>query len=111
MWWLKQGQEARDSLHGGFEPDLPVLRFEEFIGLWEPEKIWSHASFDAAIWNNFTKKVLGRESSIAFWRHADLRTFEYLTGEPRKPKPVGAHNALVDCEYWMEYMVRAFNNK
>lgn len=105
MWWLKQSDEARQSL-SNISPNTiseVLIDFQKFIGD-NTYYIWAKSpSFDCVILKNAFQKV-SLKTPWAYLLERDVRTILFLNPELAKTvqKSSIAHNALADCFYQIE---------
>lgn len=121
-WWLKQKKEIQETL---MQPEpLTVTEaaegFVEFLTEYGPKpasllKVWCHASFDypkiVSIFQLLSKaKKTKAKLPFAYTQVKDLRTLTEVAGiDIRNYKRVGAHNALEDCKFQVQYLVDCLN--
>lgn len=109
-WWLKQSEEARNSIIKG---ELKPIR-EAFVELndflKDSNRIWSHATFDFVTLQE-TCKQLGIKPLFKYKNGLDLRTLVYLASvKVDFFKREGTHHdALSDCKHQIKYCVAALN--
>jgi len=85
-----------------------LAQFQVFLGTGK-KSIWSHATFDFVIVNNYLKHLLLKPMFYLWAR--DIRTVVDLADINIKDfKNEGdAHNALDDCKFQIKYCVAGFN--
>ncbi len=110
-WWLKQSQEARDSIASSDR--LPIeqafVQLNEFLV--EAKRIWSHATFDFVTLID-TMKQLNIKPSFSYKSGLDLRTLVYLAGDVSVDNTTREgihHDGLADAKHQVKYAVKAMN--
>jgi DNA polymerase III epsilon subunit-like protein len=106
MWWM--GQENKTWMDGekmdSEEAFIELNRFMQGAKL-----VWSHSTFDAPIFF-YHNKVLDLQQSVRFTKFVDLRTVSMMTKGrltiPATERPAGAHDALIDCRYQIEWLTK-----
>lgn len=107
-WWLQQSKTAQETL---FQNPRPINEaadiVEKLILAQNPNRFWSHATFDFPILNSMFL-ALGRKSPIPFRISNDLRTLEYFVGNDIEwEKRDGVyHNALDDATYQAKHAIK-----
>lgn len=114
-WWMKQSDEARQSiLKEGRDIESALLLVSSFIQkpLGENENcyLWCHATFDEPILSNAYHKA-GIPEPWQYKNVRDLRTLIDLAGiDPHDYENGGTHHdALDDCRFQVRYTVDALN--
>ena len=109
-WWAKQNQ---DVLKGILDEAVHVKEVvQQFNGFLQPHKetiVWSHATFDFVIVQNYLKKL--STQYMNYKKARDIRTLVDLSGIDLKKYDWDkgkTHNALDDCKFQIEYCVDAF---
>lgn len=110
-WWMKQSEEARDSVMEPPREDI-YTAFEalnEF--LYNARHIWSHATFDFVIMSE-TLKRLSIRPNFKYISARDIRTLTDLADvrvdAQTFPREGIHHNGLDDCKYQVKYCVACF---
>ena len=109
-WWMEQNKKVRASVFNNKNKSVREVMVELNNFIKGADAIWSHATFD------FPKimyhlKALGIPPSFSFRSARDLRTIVDISKLDlgKIPKNEMAHNALVDCEYQLEYLIEGLN--
>ena len=110
-WWSFQNQDVLKDIQDNEEPVEVVLKdFVEFLGDTKGVQIWSHATFDFVIVNNYLKTL---KLKPMFYRAArDIRTLVDLADIDLTAynwEDGKTHNALDDCRFQVKYCVDALN--
>jgi hypothetical protein len=102
-WWMRQADGARQSVLAS--PSYPVEvaldLISDFVIQIKDPRLWSHATFDAPILNNYYQKM-GKRPPYRYRQQMDLRTMGFLCREldfplGKSPKIGERHTALADC--------------
>lgn len=116
-WWKVENEELLQSILSkgqGVDPKDTMKDFMKFID--DPFEclVWSHATFDFVIVQNYLTKTKNRK--MAFKNAMDLRTLVYLSGIDLSSYDWSGktHDALDDCRFQIKFTVdsmNALNNK
>lgn len=111
QWWSKQNQEVLAEITKNPSPVRDVIkRFADFIGNDRDLIVWSHATFDFVIVQNYLRSFgAGR---MPFRGARDIRTLVDLSGidlDQYDWSVSKTHNALDDCKFQVTYCVDAMN--
>lgn len=109
-WWLKQSQEARESLVNPAPKPVEQVFTELNLFLKHADSIWSHATYDFVLLTE-TLKRLGIKPSFHYRVARDIRTLICLTSTSvSKVERTGLHhNGLADAMHQVKYCVIAMN--
>jgi hypothetical protein len=107
MWWLGQGEAARESLTSAPIAELKhALRgFASFYDFSSLEAIWGNSPrFDCGLLQNAFDRV-GLKTPWDFRKERCLRTLVSFAPHIKEQteKPVNQHDALADCLYQVKY--------
>jgi len=109
-WWAKQNQQIfNDILENNAPVDIALGAFRTFVNHHNSKaQIWSHATFDFVIIQNYLRK-LGLEP-LPYKKARDIRTLTDLSGLDLNAYDWNkkTHNALDDCIFQVEYCTDAF---
>lgn len=111
MWWLKQGQEARDAITADTAVDIKAAleAFTEFARRQGEEGavIWGNgATFDNVILRSAYEQTQ-LPAPWKFWNDRCYRTLKGLYPEVKLPDRGGVHhNALDDAKYQAECAIK-----
>ncbi len=108
-WWLKQSQEARNSILNPTKNIVEAMsELNEF--LIPSARIWSHATFDFVTLMD-TMKQCGIKPTFTYKHGLDIRTLVYLANVSfdKTPREGVHHDALDDCKHQVKYCVAALN--
>lgn len=116
-WWAEQNQEVLQEITNNARPVRDVMReYTDFIKVnsgGDPIRnvlVWSHATFDFVIVQNYLTKFGLRQ--MGFRGARDIRTLVDLSGIDLKAYDWTSgktHNALDDCKFQIKYCVDALN--
>ena len=105
MWWLKQGEAARNELGTGEVETLrnALFKFSDFFT--EDYQVWGNsARFDLGILENAYSKI-GKPIPWKFWNERDVRTLVSFSPDVKETFVFNgvAHNAIDDCKFQIGY--------
>jgi len=110
-WWSEQNQDVFNSITTQNLKDVKIAMKDFFAFIGKPSEIvvWSHATFDFVIVQNYLKKL-----GIGYmpYRGArDIRTLVDLSGInlDKYDWTKKTHDALDDCKFQVTYCVDAMN--
>jgi hypothetical protein len=110
-WWATQNQEVFKAITSNTKPVRDVMRdFFRFIGRDRDLIVWSHATFDFVIVQNYLKTL--KAGYMPFRGARDIRTLVDLSGIDLNAYDWSTgktHNALDDCKFQIKYCVDAIN--
>lgn len=111
-WWSEQNQDVlNEILNNPFHVKEVMDSFVEFLGNdLKNLLVWSHATFDFPIVQNYLKTLT--ESYMPYRGARDIRTLVDLSGidlEKYDWANGKTHNALDDCKFQIKYCVDAMN--
>ena len=110
-WWEEQNQKVLNEILEKGENALVVMdSFVDFLGKDIKDVIvWSHATFDFPIVQNYLKAVT--KSYMNYKGARDIRTLVDLSGIDLDKYDWSnkTHNALDDCKFQIKYCVDAIN--
>jgi exodeoxyribonuclease VIII len=113
-WWKKQDQKIlKGILADTHHPKDVMEKFIRFIEYNVPSlqnvKVWSHATFDFPIVQNYLKKLT--RNYLPYRGARDIRTLVDLSKINLDSYNWNAktHDALDDCKFQIKYCVDAFN--
>jgi 3' exoribonuclease, RNase T-like len=97
MWWMKQGEEARDAaFNGQTHIGMALSQFSAWVKALGGVKVWGNgASFDIVL----LETALQRSRIEIPWTHKDhrcYRTLRSMAEVPYEPSAI-AHHALYDA--------------
>ena len=116
-WWMDTNDELfvstlRTCLAYGLAPDEFFARMQNYFFGYNCRVWMNPPRFDADILENLAKQM-GTKLPWTFRDESDLRTLRALAQEKSPalyatlpPKPIGAHDALVDATYQLEIVKR-----
>ncbi|WP_414465259.1 3'-5' exonuclease [Klebsiella michiganensis] len=114
LWWMQQGDDARDSLTNDTqELKTALLWLSEFIGKYTNPRflqVWGNgASFDCVILRN-SYSLIGVDTPWSWWNDRDVRTVvemgKAIGFDPKRDMPFEGtrHNALSDAIHQAKYV-------
>lgn len=106
-WWNKQDQAILDNIRtDAFPIEVAIISFYKFYLMVKDVKVWSHATFDFVIVQNYLQKF---DRSMNHKHARDIRTLVDLSGINLKQYDwtKKTHNALDDCKFQAQYCVDA----
>ena len=111
-WWKTQNQNVLHEILNKTETPIVVIsKFVEFLGKDIKDiLVWSHATFDFPIVQNYLKKLT--PSFMPYRGARDIRTLVDLSGIDLNKYDWAngkTHNALDDCKFQIKYCVDAMN--
>lgn len=109
-WWSEQNQEVFEAITTEAKHVAEVMqKFKAFLGEPYSINIWSHATFDFPIVQNYLMKLTNKRFN--FRNAKDIRTLVDLSGINLDDYDweQKTHNALDDCKFQIQYCVDAFN--
>lgn len=110
QWWATQNQEVfNDILNNAVRVEQVIQQFNGFLQPHKETIVWSHATFDFPIVQNYLKKMSSYHMN--FRNARDIRTLVDLSGIDLSKYDWGkekTHNALDDCKFQIKYCVDAF---
>lgn len=108
-WWATQNQDVLNGIFAKAErPDDVIYDFSLFLK--RDAIVWSHATFDFPIVQNYLKKFT--KSYMNYKGARDIRTLVDLSGIDLTKYDWNTdktHNALDDCKFQIKYCVDAMN--
>ncbi len=107
-WWATQDQDILKAITENAHPVINVIQeFNDFLKRGTP--VWSHATFDFVIVNNYFNSI--DISGMPFRSARDIRTLVDLSGIDLSAYDWSGktHNALDDCKFQIKYCVDALN--
>lgn len=107
-WWSEQNQDVLNAiLKKSSRAEYVMAEFEKFLS--GAEIVWSHATFDFVIVQNYLRKLGLRQ--MPFRGARDIRTLVDLSGINLDSYDWSnkTHNALDDCKFQIKYCVDAIN--
>jgi hypothetical protein len=113
QWWKEQNQDIFNGIINRGEDCRTVMK--DFLDFsicpiaGDPPRIWSHATFDFVIVNNYLSKLGFRK--LDFRKAMDIRTLTYLSDLDTSCYDWDnkTHNALDDCLFQINYCSDAIN--
>lgn len=108
-WWKTQNQQVLENIRKDAQPvEFVILKFLEFLGDTKDICVWSHATFDFVIVQNYIKKLSNKYMSFKLAR--DIRTLVDLSGIDLSKYDWNkkTHNALDDVLFQIEYCCDAY---
>lgn len=107
-WWLTQKHETLKSILNKAEPlGDTIWSFSHFVN--NADFIWSHATFDFPLVQNYLKTLRCKE--LPFRGARDIRTLVDLSSVDLNNYDWdrNTHDALDDCNFQIDYCVDALN--
>lgn len=114
LWWMRQGQEARDAVFA-----CPVMVYLEhalrdfaiFCGTKDEYFIWGNGSdFDNVILRNAYEAV-GQPLPWKFWNNRCFRTARAISGQTPNRRIGTHHNALDDAQTQAQFLLNWWGSK
>ena len=110
-WWAEQDQEVLKKIRSNtVEVRQAIKDFRKFCGHKMDLCVWSHATFDFPIIQNYLKKF--KEKPLRYKGARDLRTLVDLSGidlDKYDWTTGKTHNALDDCKFQIKYCIDAID--
>jgi hypothetical protein len=105
MWWMKQSDEARESISKVDSLEIPAFTdLNDFLA--DADEIWSHATYDfVTIMGAFRRLKI--KPKFGFRQARDIRTLMALSPQPDSVlnalRAGTHHDALADAQYQIGY--------
>ncbi len=113
-WWLKQDENARQSLSSDFQDTLlgALRKFTDWLNTYGPRRVWGNgATFDISI----LEDAYNLAGIAAPWKFRDVRDMRTIIDvaarlgvEVPRVKPTIAHDALADATAQAIWVNRTF---
>lgn len=110
QWWAEQDQDVLMAITQNAAPVSEVMeRFADFVGTDSELIVWSHATFDFVIVQNYLKTL--KAGHLPYRGARDIRTLVDLSGIDLNNYDWSkkTHNALDDCKFQIKYCVDAMD--
>lgn len=109
-WWAQQDPDVLKAITQNTSPVSEVMeRFASFVGTDSELIVWSHATFDFVIVQNYLKTL--KAGHLPYRGARDIRTLVDLSGIDLNNYDWSkkTHNALDDCKFQIKYCVDAMD--
>lgn len=114
-WWMEQKDKTwMVPIHLRKSTVVALKELSRWISVNITNRgyIWSHSTFDAPIITYHYDKM-GMAQPVRYGKWLDLRTISVMAkgvySVPKSERPEGAHDALVDATYQVEWFTKCYN--